>query len=67
MNHFTEKDIKNLKAYEKVRQSGRFNMVDPRAAQASGLSSEDYSFVMKNFKALLKAAAEKPTPQGTAL
>lgn len=55
---FTPEQISNWLDYEEVRQSGRFNMFDPWARRAAGLTAEEYSFVMKNFSAL-KQAAEK--------
>lgn len=55
MEKFTEQQIKNWKAFEKVRQSGKYNMFGAR--HVVGLSMEDYSFVMHNFEAL-KAQAE---------
>lgn len=56
---FTPEQITHWKRYEKVRRSGRWNMFDPRARQATGLSDEEYSFVLENFSEL-KEAAEKP-------
>lgn len=53
---FSARDIKDWKAYERVRASGAYNMYDPRARQATGLSDERYSFVMKNFVELKEAA-----------
>lgn len=39
-------------AYEKVRVSGKYNMFDPRALEASGLSKKDYVYVMENYTEL---------------
>lgn len=57
---FTADDIADWQDYEEVRQGGKWNMFDPRARQATGLSGERYSFVMHNYSAL-KKAAETPT------
>lgn len=57
--NFTPDDLKDWKAYERVRKSGRFNMYDPRARQATKLSGERYSFVMKNFTELKMAVEEQ--------
>lgn len=38
--------------YEKVRASGKFNMFDPRARQATGLSRERYSYVLWQYETL---------------
>lgn len=56
MSKFTEKQIKNWKAYERVRKGGRWNMFSPQAQAATGLSKDEYLFVMKNFGALEDAA-----------
>lgn len=55
---FTAKQIADWKRYEKVRAGGKYNMFDPRARQATGLSMERYSFVMQNYSELKTAAAE---------
>ena len=49
---FTPEQLKHYAAYERVRQSGRFNMFDPRARFATGLNQEQYHFVINNFEAL---------------
>jgi len=54
---FTADDLDDWKSYERVRKGGRYNMFDPRARRATGLSGERYSFVMKHFSKL-KAAVE---------
>lgn len=55
---FTEQDLKDWRAYERVRKGGRYNMFDPRARRATGLDSDRYSFVMKNFTELKEAASK---------
>lgn len=72
MNRFNAIDILDWEAYEDVRQSGRFNMFDPRARRTSGLSRERYLFVLKNYSeikaeidarvASLLKTADQPTP-----
>lgn len=59
MKEFTAEQLENYAAYEKVRQSGRFNMLDPRAMRASGLSEAEYVFVLDNFNALRVEAQHK--------
>ena len=49
---FTPDQIQNYLTYEDVRSRGAYNMYDPRARQITGLSREDYIFVMKNYLAL---------------
>ena len=55
--NFTADDLKDWKAYERVRKSGHYNMFDPRAREAARLSRERYLFVLRNFTEL-KAAVE---------
>lgn len=38
--------------YEEVRMSGNYNMFDSRARIESGLTEEQYLYVMKNYKRL---------------
>ena len=49
---FPASRIADFRAYEKVMESCRYNMYDPRARRATGLGAERYAFVMKNFSAL---------------
>jgi hypothetical protein len=55
MTLFTEKQLKQYAAYERVRKSGAFNMFDPRARAKTKLEKDDYIFVMENFAALQDA------------
>lgn len=57
MTTFTKHQINAWKVYESVRKRGKYNMFDPRARRLTGLTKEDYTFVMRNFSAL-KAAAQ---------
>lgn len=57
---FTSDDLQDWRAYERVRKGGRYNMFDPRARRATGLSDERYSFVLRNFSKLKAAAEAKP-------
>ena len=38
--------------YEKVRKSGLYNMFDKRAIALTGLSKDDYFWVIKNYNKL---------------
>lgn len=51
--------IDMLNAYNKVRDCGKFNMYDQRAVDASGLSSEEYLFVQKNYTRLTNYARQR--------
>jgi len=55
---FTAKQLKDFKAYRKVQMGGRWNMFDPQARAATGLTKDEYSFVMKNYGEL-KAEVDK--------
>ena len=43
-------DEEMFRAYEEVRMSGDYNMFDSRARIESGLTEEQYLYVMKNYK-----------------
>lgn len=53
---FTQEDIEDWKAYEEIRETGRYNMFDPLARRATGLTLERYRFVMKWYSELQDAA-----------
>jgi hypothetical protein len=55
---FTAADLNAFRAYVKVQKSGRFNMLDPRAASAAGLSRDQMVFVMSNYNELQTAHRE---------
>ena len=58
---FTPEQITDWKVYERVRKGGKYNMFELRARQATGLGSEEFSFVMHNYNGL-KEAAKKAKP-----
>ena len=60
-NTFTDQQLNDWRAYERVRKAGRFNMFDPGACKLTKLSEERYDFVLSNYSAL-KTAAEQKTP-----
>ena len=55
---YTPEQVADWRRYEKVRQGGRFNMLDRRARKLTGLSGERYGFCLQNYLGL-KAAAEQ--------
>lgn len=59
---FTARQIKNWQAYERVRAGERFNMFDPRAVRASGLTGEEYDFVMNHFTELKQCDEQHANP-----
>ena len=60
-----EMRVANWRRYEKVRQGGRWNMFDPRAQRATGLSRDDYLDCLKNYTELRAIAALRARPLGT--
>lgn len=54
---FTLEQIEDWESYEEVRANGRFNMFDPAARIATGLTREQFLFCMQHCAAL-KAAHE---------
>jgi hypothetical protein len=49
---FTEKQLKNFARYVVLQSSGKYNMLDPKAVGASGLTINEYLFVLGNYDAL---------------
>jgi len=56
-DQYTAEQIQHYKQFEKVRQGGRFSMIDPEAMAASELDRDEFIFVMKNYSNLRAAAA----------
>lgn len=56
---FTNKELSDWKRYERVRKYGMWNMFSNQARAATGLTSDQYSFVMKNFSKLKEATEKK--------
>lgn len=54
---FTAKQLKDFASYVRVQRSGAYNMLDPRARMAAGLSTTEYAFILDNYDALAEAAA----------
>jgi hypothetical protein len=52
MKTFTPAQLNDFLAYVKVQESGRHNMLDPRAARAAGLSRDQMVFVIEHYAAL---------------
>lgn len=58
-------DLKSRKAkncytkYERVRRGGLYNMFDPNARALTGLSKEDYVWVMNNYTELNRLYKEE--------
>jgi hypothetical protein len=55
--NYTKRQIADWRAFEKVRQGGKYNMFDSRAREAAGLRADEYSFTMQNYEPLREAAA----------
>lgn len=54
--NFTKKQINQFKSYEIIRTSGVYNMFSSQARLASGLTKEEYLFVMENYSELKEAS-----------
>ena len=50
---------REFKQYVKVQMEGRYNMLDPRARQLTGLSKEKYTHIIKNYGELKERFAEE--------
>lgn len=49
---FTKEQLQDYNSYERVRKSGRYNMYSAEARMATGLTKEEYIFVMRNYTEL---------------
>jgi hypothetical protein len=56
MSTFTRQQINQFRAYEYVRSSGHYNMFSSQARLSSGLTKDEYIFVMENYSELLEAS-----------
>ena len=53
---YTKQQIKAFRSYELIRKSGVYNMFSSQARLASGLTKEEYLFVMENYSNLKEAS-----------
>ena len=60
MTTFTEQQLNDWKAYEKVRKSGKWNMLTTSATKASKLPSDRYWFCLENYEQLEAAVKRAP-------
>jgi len=56
---YTAKQITDWRSYERVRKSGKYNMLDADARRATGLDRNEYVFVLKHYVALREAVDGK--------
>jgi hypothetical protein len=62
---FTEKQIRNWRRYEGVRQSGVINMWDARTGcQITGMKTDEWQFCITNYDELRKQAEEQSEGEG---
>jgi hypothetical protein len=61
MTIYTDQQIQNWKRFEKVRQSGKFNMFSSDARAKAELFKDDHLFIIKNYDGLKKQALEAVT------
>ena len=51
---FSTKQIKEFAAFERVRATGKYNMLDRRGITSTNLKLEDHMFIVKNYPAMRK-------------
>jgi hypothetical protein len=54
VNKYSDEVINDWKRYERVRLGGAFNMFDPRAREATGLTSDRYVFILKHYSDIVE-------------
>lgn len=60
---FTDDQMQDYAAYERVRSEGNYNMLSNQAREDSGLNKDKYMFVLKNYGALrMQYDDESKTP-----
>jgi hypothetical protein len=64
IHEFTYEQIRNWRAYERVRVRDQYNMFDPRARRATGLSPEAYSFTLQHYSELRDAHVAQQAGNG---
>lgn len=53
---YSEQQLNNWRAYEQVRESGLFNMFDPRAQSMTTMSASEWVFCMEHYNDLKQHA-----------
>jgi len=53
---FTNQQLQNFKKYFGVQMGGRYNMFDPRARAATGMTEDEYVFCMEHYGELEEAS-----------
>jgi len=56
---FTDAQMANFKKWVKLQNTGRFNMLDPRARTAMSMSEEDHLFVLEHYEEMLTQYTRK--------
>lgn len=59
--NFTAMQLQHFAASERVRSTGRYNTMDPCAAQAASLSRDELLFVIEHYAALKQAVEKRKT------
>jgi hypothetical protein len=55
---YTEQQLQNWRAYERIRESGLFNMFDPRARDLTTMSSSEWVFCIAHYDDLKRHATQ---------
>ena len=53
---FTAEQLADFKAFRFLQGTGKYNMIDPRARIATGMTAERYQFVIAHYSELQKIA-----------
>ena len=67
MTTFTDKQLADLEAFCKVQSSGKYNIVDLKARNATKLTSSRYLFVLSNYDGLKKQHKQRKEAYSAAL
>jgi hypothetical protein len=59
VNKYSDDVINDWRRYERVRLGGAYNMFDPRAREATGLTQDRYVFILKHYSEIKLAADVK--------
>jgi hypothetical protein len=56
---YSTEQLKNWERYERIRQSGVFNMFDPRARDCTTMSVSEWVFCIEHYEGLRDAHAHE--------
>ena len=56
---FTDKQLDNWRIYEGIRESGLFNMFDPRAKALTDMDRDEWLFCIEHYNALKQESTKE--------